>query len=367
MDRSEWARFIIDECRKLGFHRAGIIPVEPAARHAIYDAWVADGYAGEMTWLASPEAQAQRRDVREIFPAARTLVVVGLSYGGPTPTGVIARYARGEDYHMTLKRKLTALTERIGAAAGQPVAARSCVDSAHVLERDLGERAGLGFVGKNTLLIAPGVGSYLLLGELLLDLDVAATAEEPARKRCGSCRLCLDACPTGAFVGEHILDARRCISYLTIELRGSIPRDLRPLMGTMIFGCDICQEVCPFNAGQGVPGAPELAPGRHAAPDLIALLGLGAAQFRQFVKRTALRRIPRAQLWRNVCVALGNAGDAGALPALRHALDGSSPLVRGHAAWALGRLGDREALEARRLVEVDADVQEEIDLALALR
>src|SRR5262249_27004812 len=162
--------------------------------------------------------------------------------------GPIARYARGADYHIVLKQKLAALAARIEALGG-PVAARACVDTAPVLERDLGERAGLGFIGKNTMLIAPGVGSYGLLRELLLDAPATPTGAEE-RERCGTCRLCLDACPTGAFVDAHTLDARRCISYLTIEHTGAIPRELRPKIGARIFGCDVCQEVCPFNAAE---------------------------------------------------------------------------------------------------------------------
>jgi epoxyqueuosine reductase len=311
-----------------------------------------------------------RRDVRALLADARTVVVVALSYGGPRADvppghGLVARYARGSDYHMVMKEKLRALADRLAAGLGRAVASRPCVDTAPVLERELGERAGVGFVGKNTLLIAPGLGSTVLLGELLLDVDAAATrdADEPARRRCGSCRACLDACPTGAFASAFVLDARRCISYLTIEHTGAIPRELRPRMGAMIFGCDVCQDVCPFNAAAGEP-APELAPSR-AAPDLVALLELGAAQFRRFVRRTALRRIHRPQLLRNVCVALGNAGDARAIPALRRAMAREGALVRAHAAWALGRLGDTAWLAERRAAEDDADVRAEVDAALA--
>jgi epoxyqueuosine reductase len=341
------ARVIVDESRALGFHRVGITPVEPAARHHLYTQWLDAGHAGEMTYLAR-DADT-RRDVRAIFGEARTVVAVALSYAAPDapipigggPRGQIARYARGEDYHAVLKRKLAALADKLAARLGRQVAARPCVDTAAVLERDVHERAGVGFVGKNTMLIAPGLGSWVVLGELLLDVDAAPTADEPARKRCGECRACLDACPTGAFVDAFVLDARRCISYLTIELRGAIPVDLRPLIGTRIFGCDVCQDVCPFNATRGEAGAPELAPrdGERAAPALIPLLTTGNARYRTFVRRSALRRITREQLVRNVCVALGNAGDASALPALRRALaEDKSDMVREHAAWAIARL-----------------------------
>ncbi len=355
------ARLIVDESRALGFHRVGIVPVEPAARHALYEDWVAAGRAGEMSYLVDEASRAARRDVRELLPSARTVVVVALSYAGGGP-GPVARYARGDDYHVVMKDRLRLLAQRVSAAAGRAVAARSCVDTAPVLERDLAERAAVGFVAKNTMLIAPGLGSYVLLGELLLDVEAVPTTEEPERKRCGSCRLCLDACPTGAFVDAHVLDARRCISYLTIELVGPMPRELRPLVGRRIFGCDVCQEVCPFNAAPREGGPVGLRP-RLESPNLVEILGLGTAQVRQLVKRTALRRLHRPQLLRNVCVALGNAGDAGAIPALRRAFEHEGPLVRGHAVWALGRLGDVAYL--REASDEDPFVKEELEAALS--
>lgn len=361
---------MVEAARALGFHRVGVSAAAPAATHDRFVAWLAAGYAGEMAYLADPGAVRDRRDVRSVCAEARSVVVVALSYGGPPGPappgrGVIARYARGRDYHMVMKDKLGALADRVAAGLGRAVVARPCVDTAPVLERDLGERAGIGFVGKNTLLIAPGLGSNVLLGELLLDVEAAPTrdGDEPARRRCGSCRACLDACPTGAFASAFVLDARRCISYLTIEHVGAIPRELRPRMGAMIFGCDVCQDVCPFNAAGSEP-APELRPAREP-PDLIALLDLGAAQFRRFVRRTALRRIHRAQLLRNVCVALGNVGDAAAIPALRRAMEREGALVRAHAAWALGRLGDAAWLAERRGVEHDPAVRGELDTAIA--
>jgi epoxyqueuosine reductase len=257
--------------------------------------------------------------------------------------GKIARYARGEDYHIVMRDKLVALADRLARELGRTVATRTCVDSAPVLEREWAERGGLGFVAKNTMLIAPGVGSYIVLGELLVDVALPITApESPPKQRCGTCRSCLDACPTNAFVDAYVLDARRCISYLTIEHHGVIPRELRSAIGTWVFGCDICQEVCPFNAGKGeVPIDPLLTPRthEHALPDLIALAQKGSNQLRHFMKRTALRRIPRDVLDRNVAVALGNTGSADAIPALRTLAQHRSPLVRAHAVWALHELG----------------------------
>ncbi|MBV8760105.1 MAG: tRNA epoxyqueuosine(34) reductase QueG [Deltaproteobacteria bacterium] len=340
---------IADLARELGFHRAAIVPIEPPRRHELYTSWLAAGHAGEMAYLAQPEHVAQRADLRTLLDSARSLIVVALAYDRRDPPldpdapialrGRIARYARGEDYHLVMRDKLVALGNALAAKLGRPVATRPCVDSAPVLEREWAERAGLGFVAKNTMLIAPGLGSYVVLGELLVDVDLPADAA-PQKPRCGSCRACLDACPTGAFVDAYLLDARRCISYLTIEHEGVIPRELRAQMGTWVFGCDVCQEVCPFNAGPGDDPDPLLRPRttEHALPDLIALAHKGANQLRQFVKRTALRRIPREMLLRNVAIALGNTGSRDAIPALAALLREPSPVVRAHAIWALRQL-----------------------------
>lgn len=348
----------IELARGHGFHRLGIVPVGPTARHDLYRAWLADGHHGTMAYLASPEHLAAKADPRALLAEARTVLVVGLAYGGPAAVvpaerlrGTIARYARGTDYHLVLRDRLRALADALAAALDRPIAARPCVDAAPLAERELAHAAGLGFVGKNTMIIAPGLGSYLVLGELLLDVELAPTAAAPERTRCGACRACLDACPTGAFVDDFVLDARRCISYLTIEHDGPIPVALRPGLGDRIFGCDVCQEVCPYNTV--APGraevVPELAPrdGDHAHPDLLALAAIGANQLRQFVKRTALRRIDRGRLLRNVAVALGNSGDARAVPALVGLLAHPVALVRGHAAWGLGALAERGVAAAR--------------------
>lgn len=363
---------IVGEAKRLGFHRVGIVPVAPPVRYQAYLDWLRAGYAGSMAYMAAPEHVEGRRDLRNLAEHARTVVIVASSYGSGsprqphepgTPRGFVARYARGRDYHHIMKRKLYELAETVSAAAGRAVAARPCVDSAPVLERDVAEHAGVGFSAKNTMLIVPGLGSYILLGELLLDVDIASFSTNAAKSRCGTCRACLDACPTGAFVDAYVLDARRCISYITIEHRGVIPRALRPAMGTMIFGCDICQEVCPFNARGPDRQAPDAelreAPDR-AHPKLLELLELGSNQRRRYVEGTAMRRVSREQLLRNVCVALGNAGDAGAIPALRTALTDRSVLVRAHSAWALLQLGDREFCERALVDEQDELVREEM-------
>ena len=359
--------------RELGFARAAIVPIEPPRRHDLYTSWLARGHGGEMAYLAAPEHIGPRADLRALLDSARALIVVALAYDRTDPVpadrllrGRIARYARGEDYHLVLRDRLVLLADRIATELGRPVASRPCVDSAPVLEREWAERGGLGFVAKNTMLIAPGVGSYVVLGELLVDADLAPTAPDALPKpRCGSCRSCLDACPTQAFTDAYLLDARRCISYLTIEHQGVIPRELRASIGTWVFGCDICQEVCPFNAGAGEPPDSLLTPRsiEHALPDLIALAAKGANQLRRFVRRTALRRVSRDVLLRNIAVALGNTGSPDAIPTLVSLLAHRSPLVRLHAAWALGQLRAHHVLMAH--TDDDPDVQSEIAAALA--
>jgi epoxyqueuosine reductase len=248
------------------------------------------------------------------------------------------------------------------------VLARACVDTAPFLERAAAARAGVGFVAKSTLILVPGLGTSVLLGELLCDVEIApSSAIAPG---CGACTACLEACPTGAFVAPHVLDARRCISYLTIEHSGPIPRDLRPLIGNRVFGCDVCQDVCPHNASsQPRPWDPELRPDEaRSGLDLVELLELRSGPHKKLVRRSALRRTHRASFARNAAVALGNSKDPRAVPALARALEeNSSALVRSHAAWALGRLGGqhaRQSLEAALERETDPSVLEEVRLAI---
>jgi epoxyqueuosine reductase len=369
---------IRDAAIGLGFARVGFCPVEPfeSAARALDD-WLRQGLHGEMGYLAGE----MRHEPQRLLPEARTLIVVAMAYGGDQPassgneerrlplTGQIARYARGADYHSVLKERLRLLADRCAQLTGRSVLARPCVDSAPLLEREAARRAGIGFTAKSTLTIAPGLGSYVLLGELLIDLEL--TADQPLARGCGSCTTCLVACPTSAFVDAYTLDARRCISYLTIELKGAIPRALRPLIGRWVFGCDVCQEVCPFNQSRRPRATdPALTPhARLSEPELVSLLELSASGYRRFVKRSALRRIGRVQLQRNAAVALGNSGlPEAADPLGRSLADNPSALVRAHAAWALGRLPEpaaRELLRAHRARERESSVLEEIDLALS--
>jgi epoxyqueuosine reductase len=362
--------------QELGFCRVGFASAEPFTRaREQLTAWLSRGYAGNLNYLASDD----RADPSALLPGAKTIVAVALSYGRPSTQGrdasrlegSVARYAQGEDYHLVVRDKLVLLAARCREILGPEVGTRVCVDTAPLLEHEAARAAGIGFTAKSTLTIVPGAGSMVVLGELLL--DVALPPSAPVTAGCGSCRACLDACPTGAFVDAFVLDARRCISYLTIEHQGSIPRELRRPIGTRVFGCDVCQEVCPFNASRLLPErSAELAPRAALDPvDLVSLLELGANSYRKLVKRTALRRASRVTLSRNAAIALGNSGDARAAAPLSRALSQHpSPVVRSHAAWALGELGARAGIEGKLALEhaerddADAEVREEAALAL---
>jgi epoxyqueuosine reductase len=372
------SRRVLEAATNLGFARVGFTPIAPftEAKHHLRD-WLGAGHQGALGYLSAPE---DRGDPLALLPAAKTLVAVALPYtGGPLPlrrsrdaaaplVGTVARYAVGADYHRVLKDKLGELAAACSRIVGREIAWRACVDTAPLLEREAARRAGIGFTGKSTMTIAPGLGTYFVLGELLIDVELGPS--EAVAAGCGRCTACLDACPTGAFVGPYVLDARRCISYLTIETKGPMPRELRPLVGDRVFGCDVCQDVCPFNASEAArPAAPELAARPElTAPDLVDLLDLGAAAYRRLVKRSALRRIGKHQLQRNAAVALGNSGDPRAVPPLARALARDpSPLVRLHAAWALGQLGGEEARRALTTASVadgEEEVREEARLAL---
>jgi epoxyqueuosine reductase len=366
---------IRDAALGLGFARVGFAPVEPftSAGEAL-ERWLAAGHHGEMSFMAG----STRVDPRELLPSARTLIVVALAYGrggsAEPPrsqllpaTGLIARYARGDDYHSVMKERLRQLADRCAELSGREVLARPCVDTAPLLEREAARRAGVGFSAKNTMTIAPGLGSFFLLGELLVDLELAPST--PVSAGCGSCRSCLDACPTGAFIDAYTLDARRCISYLTIELSGPIPRHLRAAIGRWVFGCDICQEVCPYNQSSRARGGDDALQPRSSTSDidLVGLLELTASGYRRLRRRSAILRVNRVQLQRNAAVALGNGRSPAAVaPLVRALVSNPSPLVRGHAAWALGRIGTgpaRAALQAAAGHEADHFVSEEIELA----
>jgi epoxyqueuosine reductase len=370
--------------REVGFDAVGIAPVRPSDFGDAYERWIAAGMHGEMAYLAREDAIAKRRDPSVLVPGAKSAVVVAINYhvpdgehdGSAAPDdpsrGVIARYSRGDDYHELLKERLIGLQDWINDTL-LPVGGRAYVDTGAVLERELAQRAGLGWAGKSTILVQPGRGTYYFLGVVLLDVELAY--DEPfTADRCGTCSACVEACPTGALLGRDgsgapVMDARRCISYLTIELRGPIPRELRPLMGNRIYGCDICQEVCPYSRKFSTPSS-EAAFSPRAGVDgapLVELMSLSQEEFSARFKGSPVKRAKRRGLLRNVAVALGNWGSPEAVPALVGGLNDAEPLVRGHAAWGLGRIGDepaREALRARLAVEDDAWVVSEITSSL---
>jgi epoxyqueuosine reductase len=340
--------------RALGFDLVGVAPAEPPPHADFLHEWLARGYAGEMAWLA--RRAAEREDPRRVLPGARSVVVVGLVYerGSEAPAeseaagfvearGKVARYAGGADYHDVLLERLERLAGEIASLA-PGTRTRSYVDTGPVLERPLAARAGLGWIGKNSLLISPALGSYLFLGVVLTDLALLPDAAEA--DHCGSCRACLDACPTEAFAAPYVLDASRCLSYSTIELRGSIPEPLRAPQQDRVFGCDVCQEVCPWNLRAGRRVAPE--PGELRAaftpqpawrePRLDWLLALDATSFDDAAGGTALTRTRWRGLLRNALVAAGNSGDRSLSEAVRRHAESDDALLAEHARWALRQL-----------------------------
>ena len=370
---------ICGKARDLGFDLVGVAPAYPAPHLNAYRAWLAHGYHGEMGYLARPDRVARRKDPARILPEVRSIVCVGLNYysgalpgdlGDEPARGLISNYAWGADYHDLMLGRLEELAAFIGAEAGGEVNYRTCVDTGPVLERAYAAEAGLGFIGKNTSLIHPRMGSWLFLGEILLDIALKP-ATEKVSAGCGNCRRCLDGCPTGALVAPYVLDARRCISYLTIELKGPIPHELRPLMGNRIYGCDLCQTVCPWQrfARPTEERAFHVARPDRAAPALPDLMGMSEETFRRHYQGTPIFRIGRDRLLRNAAVALGNRGDEGAVSPLVKALSDAEPLVRAHAAWALGCIGGQaawQALQGASQSETDPYVRQEIQRAVLI-
>ncbi|MEO7369090.1 MAG: tRNA epoxyqueuosine(34) reductase QueG [Gemmatimonadaceae bacterium] len=294
----------------LGFDLVGITRLGPAQTAPMFDAWLSRGYAGEMGYL---ERWAEKRsDTRLPFPGALSAVVVGLNYGGTSPSGPIARYARGDDYHEIMWRKLDLLHEWIQEKTGRPVSGKSYVDTGPILERDLARQAGLGWFGKNTNLINPQIGSFFFIGALLTDLALESDTPFEA-DRCGTCTRCLDACPTDAFVDERVLDATKCISYLTIEARGAMPIDLQEKVGDLIYGCDICQDVCPWNERFSRDASlaefdprPVLA-SNDATQIGESILTMNVDEFRTAFRKSPMKRAKLDGLKRNAEVALRNA------------------------------------------------------------
>ncbi len=333
------------------------------------------GLMGGLPWYTEERIRRGTRP-RELLPGARSIVAVAMAYlpqpmerdTAPGPLhGRVARYAWGRDYHSVLKKRLRRLAAMLSERLERPVRSRVYVDDGPMLDREAARRAGIGFFGKNTNILT-AAGSWVFLGQLITDLELPP--DRPLRKSCGSCTQCMPACPTGAIVAPYVIDSNRCIAYLTIEHRGPIPRELRPLIGDRVFGCDDCQEVCPVNLTRGEPAQEPAfrAPQAFGTLDLRELLDMDEEAFRQRFQGSPIRRATRVGLQRNACVVLGNLGDRAAAPALARALQEGEPPVRGHAAWALGVLGGAQAMHALQdalATEQDAWVREEIAEALA--
>lgn len=371
---------VITEANRLGFYLVGVTTPDPPPHYDVYKTWLQAGRHGEMGYLSTERALRLRADIHQVLPECRSILVLGIPYFKLTRSalltgqdatddlvccGQIASYAWGEDYHEVLPKRLKKLVEFIEARAGASIPNRWYTDTGPILERDLAQRAGLGWIGKNTCLINPEKGSYFMLAEILLGIDL-----KPDRPftvdRCGTCTRCLDSCPTHCILPDRTIDARRCISYLTIELKDSIPMELRDQMGNWIFGCDICQQVCPWNQRFASPRGDSAFEGRDGVPnpDLREELSLSPAGFNRKFRGSPVKRAKRRGYLRNVAIALGNLKLASVVPKLTEILHNEpEPLVRGHTAWALGKIGGghaRQALDKALYLESDPNVKREI-------
>lgn len=331
---------------ELGFNLVGVTPARPSPTLSAYMRWINKGMHGAMGYLERPDRLIRRQNLKEIMPAAESIIMVGMDYrtqftDEATLTdpsrGRIASYAWGLDYHNVLQLRLEMLTEWLTEEARDTIDQRVFVDTGAILERSHAQQAGMGFIGKNTMLIHPRRGSYFFLGEIITSLEFDDYDEAHRENMCGSCTRCLNACPTDAFPEPFILDSRRCISYHTIENKGWIDRELRPQFGNWIFGCDICQDVCPFQ--RFTPETDEVAfmsfELDRIAPKLLDILAMTDDTFKAQFRRTPLERVKRERLVRNTCIAVGNWQNQQAIPYLIQLLYDASPLIRGHAAWAL--------------------------------
>ena len=332
---------------ELGFDDCRITDASDPETGGLFKEALAEGRHGEMQWLARNAEKRLKPEL--VLPGAKSVVLVAASYGlqeepelagTRVSRGTVARYACRDDYHDHMGDRLRQLAKFIEEAGGEGMRALWYVDTGPVLERDLARRAGLGFVGKHTNLVSRRLGNWILLGAILTTVPLRPDPPEP--NRCGTCSRCIDVCPTAAFPRPFVLDARRCIAYLTIELKGSIPVELRPLIGDRIFGCDDCLAACPWNrfARESAMLKEGLRP-EWRRPDLLDWLALDEARFRETFAGSPILRSKRRGLLRNVCVALGNVGDEAALPALARAAVDPEPLIAEHALWAIGRIRQR--------------------------
>jgi epoxyqueuosine reductase len=369
---------IKEQALRLGFSLVGVTTPDPLSHEAVFTKWLEQGRHGEMRYLDTARSRECRAHPLRILPECRSILFLGTRYPAPrypddseglAIRGRIASYAWGMDYHEILPGRMERLVKFIEAQIGQPVLNRWYMDTGPILERELAMRAGLGWIGKNTCLINPRHGSYYLLSEILLGLDLEP--DEPFNHdRCGTCHRCIDACPTSCILPDRTLDARRCISYLTIELKGAIPSELRPAMGRMVFGCDICQQVCPWNrfadtlvddAFSSMATLPE--------PELEEELHLSVSEFNQKYRHSPIKRARRRGYFRNITVALGNLRNSQSVLVLADLLiNDPEAIVRSHAAWALGQIGGETSLRVLTSafeIEVDEAVKLEIQAAIS--
>lgn len=370
MDIVGFTNSIKNKALDLGFDLVGVSPVEKFPENQFYKEWLNKGFSGEMKYLErNPE---KREDIQNVLPGAKSVISCAMNYNtgfsystdcADKNKGWISRYAWGDDYHDILQRKLQMLIEHMNSEFCDEINAKLYVDTGPVLERVYGKYAGIGWVGKNTCLINQEIGSWLFLGEILTDAEL--DYDSPVPDRCGTCTKCIDSCPTDAIVEPYILDSRLCISYLSIELKDKIPAGLREGMSNNIYGCDICQDVCPWNRRAPVTDKPEFEPREDLFnPDLSCLARLTQEEFRNIFKRSPIKRTKRRGLLRNIMIAIGNSGNKDFIAYAKIGLQDEEPLVRAHAAWALSKLDideSRDILFNHRRVETDDMVNEEID------
>ena len=371
---STLTQHIHQRATELGFELVGITPAAQSETIARYRQWIKNGYAGKMDYLK--RHLPLKADVRQLLTEAKSVISLAMNYytldppkalAGDPARGQISRYAWGDDYHDVIRQRLSALVDSIKQTAETELKTRVCVDTAPIIEREYAQKAGIGWIGKNTNLIHWRSGSWYFLAEILINVDLETDTPSP-RGSCGTCTRCIEACPTDAIIEPNLLDSRLCISYLTIELKESIPKPLRPKIGNLIFGCDICQEVCPWNSKAVPTDEPAFHPREgNLTPQLLSLIGMTQQEFSRRFKGSPIKRTKRRGFLRNVLVAIGNWGNPIAVPALKYALTDDEPLIRSHTAWALGKIGGdtaKQILQTQLTIETNQEVITEIQDAL---
>jgi len=376
VDVASFTKSMKEKAVEIGFDLVGVSPVGSFPESQFYKEWLAKGFAGEMKYM---EREPQKREnIKNVLPGAKSVISCGINYNTDYPysteerdktKGWISRYAWGDDYHEIVGKKLSLLAGFISGTLSEDVKSRIYVDTGPVLDRVYGKYSGLGWFGKNTCLINQKVGSWIFIGEIVTNIEFDYDSLVP--DRCGTCTRCIDACPTGALLEPYVLDSRLCISYLTIELRQGIPLDLRDNVGNNIYGCDICQDVCPWNKKAKLSNESSFQPreGLHN-PSLASFSGLTEEDFRLIFKGSPIKRAKRKGLVRNVLVAMGNSGERDLIPRVKEFLADDDPMVRAHAVWALWKLegeDSNETLSNLLDAESDPEVRGEIVAVLKIR